>query len=173
MATFQSQINILAAGQHKLHERIQDLTNFSLYVDHDELNTLIKDNDNNDDGKYIMIQDLGNKNYEGILKVINDSALCLMDYNGNYNCLINNSTNELTFPEAIQACSLSIDTDNKKLLVYKYGETTTPTEFTYIADKSSTKDTVDIKDKIFKFIDTTYKSLRIDDAADTIEGRIN
>ena len=70
-------------------------------------------------------------------------------------------------------CSLSIDTDNKKLLVYKYGETTTPTEFTYIADKSSTKDTVDIKDKIFKFIDTTYKSLRIDDAADTIEGRIN
>ena len=143
MATFQSQINILAAGQHKLHERIQDLTDFSLYVNYDELNTLIKDNDNNDNGKYIMIQDLGNKNYEGILKVINDSALCLMDYNGNYNCLINNSTNELTFPEAIQARSLSINTNNKKLLVYKYGETTTPTTPSFVQnDKVESKKTV-------------------------------
>lgn len=82
MATFQSQINILAAGQHRLHSKIEDLTDFSLQVKYDSLATIIKDNDPNDSNKFITIDGLGYQSFDCIL-TINEKEIHLMDHKGN------------------------------------------------------------------------------------------
>lgn len=64
MATFQSQINILAAGQHKLHKKIEDLTDFKLCATYGESATIISDSVGTDN---ITIDGLGFKAYDCIL----------------------------------------------------------------------------------------------------------
>lgn len=78
MATFQSQINILAAGQHQLHKRIHDITNLHLVAKYDSLDTFIFDNE---DADSIKIEGLGYQPFDCILTV-NSKDLHLMDYTG-------------------------------------------------------------------------------------------
>ena len=66
MATFQSQINILAAGQHRLHSKIEELTEFKLQVKYDSLATFIWDKETQDS---IEIKDLGYNAYDCMLTV--------------------------------------------------------------------------------------------------------
>ena len=83
MATFQSQINILAAGQHKLHKRIEDLTDFKLHVIYDSLDTYIMDNE---DSNSIKISGLGYNAFDCILSLdlenSSSTAIHFMDYKG-------------------------------------------------------------------------------------------
>ena len=87
MATFQSQINILAAGQHQLHKKIEKIEDFSLFVKYDSLETIIMDNEGKDS---ITISDLGYQAFNCILTVEetvstpNNESLGIhfMDYKG-------------------------------------------------------------------------------------------
>lgn len=169
MATFQSQINILAAGQHKLHEKVKTLEDFSLFVKHDSLNTLIKDDN---DSNYIMIQDLGNQAYDCILKVIDNNNICLMDYDGNYNCLT--GSGDITYTEGFdsktQCCSLSV-TDNSLFIYNKYGES--DSALMIFAENPTIG--ITLGDKLFKYIcRTKYESTKTKDVNDdTTEGNTN
>lgn len=82
MATFQSQINILAAGQHKLHKKIDDLNDLKLYATYGESNTIISDSVGDD---RITIDGLGFKAYDCILTLDGNDTLTeihLMGYDG-------------------------------------------------------------------------------------------
>lgn len=78
MTTFQSQINILAAGQHQLHKRIDEITDLHLVAKYDSLDTFIFDNV---DGDSIKIEGLGYQSFDCILTV-DGADLHFMDYKG-------------------------------------------------------------------------------------------
>lgn len=70
MATFQSQINILAAANCGIHSRINQLEKSRLEVKYDETFTTIKDNTN--DG-HITVNNLGYNAYDAMLIMKNDT----------------------------------------------------------------------------------------------------
>lgn len=78
MATFQSQINILAAGQHKLHQKIDEITDLHLIAKYDSLETIIMDDV---DDEKIVIEGLGYRAFDCMLTV-NNNELHFMDYKG-------------------------------------------------------------------------------------------
>ena len=79
MATFQSQINILAAGQHQLHKKIEEFTNSNLGAKYDSTSTTIYDN--NTKNGAIVIEGLGYQSFDCILTV-NGTELHFMNYKG-------------------------------------------------------------------------------------------
>lgn len=156
MATFQSQINILAAGQHQLHKKIEDITDFSLFVNYDSLNMEIKDNKDNN---HILIQDLGSLAYNGILKVIDSKSICLMDNDGTYNCLTSSTDTDFGKLSTTQACKLTLTAEANSLFIEDKYSTSNSASFTY-APNLSTVEGLNVGSKIYKFIDKAYKNIR-------------
>ena len=163
MATFQSQINILAAGQHNLHKKIEEITDFSLFVKYDSLNMEISDNK---DSNRILIQDLGSLAYDGILKVVDSTTICLMDNNGIYNCLTSNSNVDFSGLSTTQACSLTLSTAKNSLNIQDNYSTYNYAQIIYEPELSIT-DGLDVTNKIYKFINTAYKDIRDKDNYNT------
>lgn len=161
MATFQSQINILAAGQHQLHKRIEDITDFSLFVKYDSLNMIISDNK---DSNEILIQDLGSLAYDGILKVVDDSCVCLMANDGTYNCLTGTITN-LNSLSITQACTLSINKNSLTITEYKGTKNATLEYKTPLKDN----EIPNVSTNAYKFIGTAYQDIRTEYTNNAVE----
>lgn len=91
MATFQSQINILAAANHNIHKKISDLEQRQLKVEYSVNKTIIKDNK---DDTFITINNLGYNAYDAIV-VMNNNEAYLFGYDGEYRklLLVSNSGN--------------------------------------------------------------------------------
>ena len=83
MATFQSQINILAAANHNIHKKISDLESGQLKVEYKDTKTTIKDNK---DANFITINNLGYNAYDAMLIMKNGDGGArkyhLMGYDG-------------------------------------------------------------------------------------------
>ena len=92
MATFQSQINILAAANHNIHKKISDLEQRQLKVEYSVNKTIIKDNK---DDNFITINNLGYNAYDAIV-LTNAEEAYLFGYDGEYHklILVSNSAND-------------------------------------------------------------------------------